>query len=209
MIYFLVIFYALTLLYVSMTERFARYAMIVGIQGWLLMGIALVQLGDSGLFEQIFIITETVLFKGILIPILLFRLIKRANINRISYKGMPPFLSILLSITALGLSLWAASYVSKGGLDALFFGVAIFGLLMGMVLIMSRVRIFSHLVGFLLIENSVMLFAFAVGAHMPMLINIGILLDILMGVLMLAMFMSKISQRMNSLNSSELSQLRD
>ncbi len=209
MIYFLVILYTLTLLYISMTERFTRYAVIVGIQGWLLMGIALVQLGDSGLFEQIFIITETVLFKGILIPLLLFRMIKRANINKISYSGMAPFFSILLSITALGLSLWATSYVSEGGVGALFFGVAVFGLLMGMILIMSRVRIFSHLIGFLLIENSVMLFALAIGAHMPMLINIGILLDILMGVLMLTMFMGKISQRMNSLNSSELSKLRD
>ncbi|MFI3299020.1 MAG: hypothetical protein R3Y49_04385 [Rikenellaceae bacterium] len=209
MIFFLIILYALTLLYAAMAERFRHYGVIVGAQGWLLLGIALCQLHDSGLFERVFIITETVIFKGLVIPFLLFRLIRRAQINRISYRAMPPFFSILLSITALGVSLWAASYVAEDSVGALFFGVALYGMLMGMILIMSRVRIFSHLVGFLIIENSVMLFSLAVGTHMPMLINIGILLDILMGVLMLSIFMGKISSSLHSLDSNELSHLKD
>lgn len=209
MIFLLIILYAITLLYAATSERFRSYALLVGIQGWLLMGIALLQLQSNSFFEQAFILTETLIFKGLLVPYLLFRIIRKAHINRISYRAMPPFFSILLSIAALIASLAITSYVVDTNTNAMFFGVALFGILMGMILITTRVRIFSHLVGFLVIENSVFLFSLAVGAEMPLLINVGILLDILMGVLMLGLFVTKVSQRMSSLDSDELSRLKD
>lgn len=207
--FLLIILYAITLLYAATSERFRSYALLVGIQGWLLMAIALFQLHSNSLFEQMFIVTETLIFKGLLVPYLLFRIIRKAHINRISYRAMPPFFSILLSIAALIASLAITSYVADTNTNMMFFGVALFGILMGMILITTRVRIFSHLVGFLIIENSVFLFSLAVGAEMPLLINVGILLDILMGVLMLGLFVTKISNRMQSLDSDELSKLKD
>lgn len=209
MLFLLIIFYALTLLYAATSERFRHYAVLVGIQGWLLMGIALMQLHSATLFEQLFIVTETLIFKGLLIPWLLFRIIRRTHINRISYRSMPPFLSNLFAVAALVASLSITYFVADTQTNALFFGVALFGLLMGMILVVTRVRIFSHLVGFLVIENSVFLFSLAVGVEMPLLINVGILLDILMGVLMLTLFVSKVGERVQSLHSEELTQLKD
>ncbi|MEG0032977.1 MAG: hypothetical protein RSF93_04170 [Mucinivorans sp.] len=209
MLFLLIILYALTLLYTATSERFRHYALLVGLQGWILMFIALMQLQSSGLFDQIFIVTETLIFKGLLVPYLLFRVIRSTNINKISYRAMPPFLSNIFSVIALVASLSITYFVADTETNALFFGVALFGLLMGMILIMTRVRIFSHLVGFLIIENSVFLFSLAVGAEMPMLINVGILLDILMGVLMLGLFVTKVSERMHSLQSDTLSKLKD
>lgn len=209
MLFLLIILYALTLLVISTSERFRHYAVLVGVQGWLLMLIALMQLQHSTLFEQIFIVTETLVFKGLLVPYLLFRIIRTTHINKISYRSMPPFLSNIFSVMALVASLSITYYVADTQTNSLFFGVALFGLLMGMILIMTRVRIFSHLVGFLVIENSVFLFSLAVGANMPMLINVGILLDILMGVLMLGLFVTKVSDRMHSLHSDSLSKLKD
>lgn len=209
MLFLLIILYAMTLLYAATSERFRHYAFLVGMQGWILMFIALYQLHSGTLFEQIFIVTETLIFKGLLVPYLLFRLIRTTKINIISYRSMPPFLSNLFSVVALIASLSITHFVADTQTNSLFFGVALFGLLMGMILITTRVRIFSHLVGFLVIENSVFLFSLAVGAEMPLLINVGILLDILMGVLMLGLFVSKVSERMHSLSSDSLSKLKD
>ncbi|MEF9949912.1 MAG: hypothetical protein RR980_04270 [Mucinivorans sp.] len=209
MLFLLIILYALTLLYAATSERFRHYALLVGLQGWILMFIALMQLQNSSLFDQIFIVTETLFFKGLLVPYLLFRVIRSTKINKISYRAMPPFMSNIFSVIALIASLSITYFVADTETNSLFFGVALFGLLMGMILIMTRVRIFSHLVGFLIIENSVFLFSLAVGAEMPMLINVGILLDILMGVLMLGLFVTKVSERMHSLQSDTLSRLKD
>ena len=40
MLLLFIIIYAVSLLYLAVTERFRHYAWLVGLQGWLLMGIA-------------------------------------------------------------------------------------------------------------------------------------------------------------------------
>lgn len=44
MILALVLLYVVSLVYISITERFRSYASLVGLQGWLLLAIALVRL---------------------------------------------------------------------------------------------------------------------------------------------------------------------
>ncbi|WP_298064193.1 hypothetical protein [uncultured Rikenella sp.] len=210
MLLLFIIIYAVSLMYMAVTERFRHYAWLVGLQGWLLMGIALVQLGPGESWSsKIFVVTETLLFKGILVPYLLFRIIRNTRINRVSRRSMSAFVSILLSAFALVVSLSLTRWVSDSQAGTLFFGVSLFGLMSGLLLITARQRIFSHLVGFLVIENAVFLFSLALGAELPMLVNIGILLDILMGVLMLGLFLSKIGERLPNLDNERLSSIKD
>ena len=68
----LVILYVVTLVYLSITERFRNFASLIGLQGWLLFAIALVRLHAINPAELAFIAIETLLFKGILVPALLF-----------------------------------------------------------------------------------------------------------------------------------------
>lgn len=205
----LVIIYAVSLLYICATERFRHYALLVGLQGWILLFIAFIQTGQGSLTEQIFIVAETLVFKGLLVPFLLFRIIKQNKINKVDRISIPSFLSVILSLLSLVASLWITSLVVDPKVNAMFFGISLFGLLTGLTLITTHRRIFSHLIGFLVIENSVLLFSLAVGAQMPMLINVGILLDILMGVLMLGIFINKIGSNIHSLDSEQLTKLRD
>lgn len=222
MLLLLILIYAVSLLYLAVTERFRHYAWLVGLQGWLLMGIALMQIGpgenlsgslgensDTELGSRIFIIIETLLCKGLLVPYLLFRIIRNTKINRVSRKSMSAFVSILLSALAVIVSLSITQWIDDTQVNTLFFGVSLFGLLAGLLLITTRQRIFSHLVGFLIIENAVFLFSLAVGAELPMLVNIGILLDILMGVLMLGLFLSKIGDRLPNLDNEKFSSIKE
>ncbi|MEG1607424.1 MAG: hypothetical protein RR931_02055 [Mucinivorans sp.] len=204
-----IILYALSLLYVCATERFRHYALLVGLQGWLLLAIALMQLGNSSPLEQIFIVTETLVFKGILVPYLLFRIIRQNQVNKAHRIAIPTFISVMISIVALVCSLWITSFVASTGVNTMFLGIALFGLLTGLIMITTHRRIFSHMIGFLVIENTVMLLSLAVGIEMPMLINVGVLLDILMGVLILGIFINKIGSRIHSLDSGELTRLKD
>ena len=205
----LVIIYAATLLYLCSIERFRHYALVVGVQGWILFIVALLQLKETSISENIFIITETLLLKGILVPYLLFRIIKKLPFTKTHQSSMSPMFTTLIGIVLMGVSMWLTSAVYSHCDNIIFFAVAIFGALIGLLLITVHRRIFAHLVGFLVIENSVLLFAFALGAHIPMLINIGVLLDILMGVLLLGFFITKISLETPTLDSQELTNLKD
>lgn len=206
----LIVIYAISLLYLAVTERFRDYAWLIGLQGWVLMGIALVQLapGES-LGTMIFVVAETLLCKGLLVPYLLFRIIRTTRINRVSRRSMSAFSSILLSALALVVSIVLTRWVDDTQVNNMFFGISIFGLLAGLILITTRQRIFSHLVGFLTIENAVFLFSLTLGAQLPMLVNVGILLDILMGILILGVFISKIGSQLPSLESEKLASIKD
>lgn len=205
----LVILYTVTLVYLSITERFRNFASIMGLQGWLLFAVAILRLHAVDPAELTFVAIETLLFKGILVPALLFAVIRRTKINRVRTSGSSQAGSLLLSLLALVVSASVTYYIADATVDLVFFGVALYALLSGLILIVMRRRIFSHMVGFLTIENGVFLFSTAIGVEMPLLINFAILLDILISVLMLGIFFTKIDGKIHADDADALTNVKD
>ena len=205
----LILLYVVTLVYLSITERFRNFASLIGLQGWLLFGIALVRLHAANPAELAFVALETLLFKGILVPWLLFAVIRRTRINRVKRSGSSQSGSLLLSLVALAVSASLTYCIADSTVDLVFFGVALYSLLSGLILIVLRQRIFSHMVGFLVIENGVFLFSTAIGVEMPLLINFAILLDILISVLMLGIFFTKIDDKLHADDADSLTNVKD
>ena len=205
----LIILYVITLVYIAMVERFRNYASIIAMQGWLLLGIALLRLHTLNWAELSFIILETLIFKAIIVPAILMRVINKTKINRIKSSGTSQLNSLMLSFAALVISAITTYYVADSSVHMVFFGVALYALLSGLILIVLRSRIFTHMVGFLVIENGVFLFSMAIGVEMPMLINAAIMLDILMSVLMLGMFMTKVDDQIHTDDSDSLTHVKD
>ena len=205
----LIILYVVTLVYLSITERFRNFASLIGLQGWLLFAIALVRLHAINPAELTFICLETLLFKGILVPGLLFAVIRRTKTNRVYRSGSPQSGSLLLSLVALVASASLTYCIADSTVDLVFFGVALYALLSGLILIVLRQRIFSHMIGFLVIENGVFLFSTAIGVEMPLLINFAILLDILISVLMLGIIFMKIDSKLHADDADALTHVKD
>ena len=205
----LVILYVVSLVYLSITERFRNFASIMMLQGWLLFAIALLRLHTIAPAELGFIALETLIFKAIVVPAILFRIIRKTKINRVRTSGTSQFHALLLSLAALVVSASVTYYIADSTVDLVFFGVALYALLSGLILIVLRQRLFSHLVGFLVIENGVFLFSPAIGVEMPFLIGIAILLDILMSVLMLGVFFTKIDGKIHADDADALTHVKD
>ena len=205
----LIILSIITLIYLSIVERFRNYASIIACQGWLLLGIALLRLHTLDWLELSFIILETLIFKALIVPAILMRVIRQTHINRVNSSGKSQFNSLMLSFLALVVSAITTYYVADSSVHMIFFGVALYALLSGLILIVMRSRIFSHMVGFLVIENGVFLFSMAIGVEMPMLINAAIMLDILMSVLMLGLFMTKVDDQIHTNDSDSLTHVKD
>ena len=205
----LVILYVVTLVYLSITERFRTYASIIGLQGWILFGVALLRLHRIDLPELLFISVETLLFKALLVPALLFAVIRRTHIPRVRTSGSSQFNALLLSVGAAAAAITLTAAMADGNIDRVFFGVALYAVLSGLILIVVRSRIFSHMVGFLVIENGVFLFSMAVGTEMPFLINVAILLDIMISVLMLGIFFMRIGNKLHADDADSLTNVKD
>ncbi len=205
----LVILYVVTLVYLSITERFRTYASIIGLQGWILFGVALLRLHRIDLPELLFISVETLLFKALLVPALLFAVIRRTHIHRVRTSGSSQFNALLLSVGAAAAAITLTAAMADGNIDRVFFGVALYAVLSGLILIVVRSRIFSHMVGFLVIENGVFLFSMAVGTEMPFLINVAILLDIMISVLILGIFFMRIGNKLHADDADSLTNVKD
>ncbi|MCX6271545.1 MAG: hypothetical protein NTU44_10050 [Bacteroidetes bacterium] len=204
----LVILFAFTLFYLSMAERFRVYAALIGLQGLILFGLSIFELREINLANLIFIVTETLVFKAILVPFLLYRIIKRTGVLRVHPKTMPGFYTLLMAIGALVISTLLSSVLEGKAMERLTITAALFALITGIILIITHRRIFSHMIGFLVIENAVFLFSLAVGSKTPYLVNIGVLLDIVVSVLILGVFVGRIGARFNDLETESLTDLR-
>lgn len=203
-----IILYVLTLIYLSIADRFSNHTTIIAIQGLLLFGIAMARLHEYHPVELSFIIVETLVFKAIVIPAILLRVIKKTKINCI-HSSSTQFGALVMSILALIASCTITYYMADNRTDMIFFGVALYALLSGLILIVLRKRIFAHLVGFLVIENGVFLFSMAIGVELPMLINLAIMLDILISILILGMFLRRMDDDMHTDESDALTSIKD
>lgn len=208
MILSLIILYVLSLIYLSMADRFRSHTMILALQGLLLFGIAMARMHEFHPVEMGFIVVETLIFKAIVIPIILLHVIRKTQINRIK-SSTTQFGSLVMSIAALIASCTITYYMQNNDSDTISFGVALYALLSGLILIVMRKRVFAHLVGFLVIENGVFLFSMAIGVELPMLINLAIMLDILISILVLGMFLQRMDNDMNTDESDALTSIKD
>ncbi len=208
MFYLLIILFAGTLVYISIAERFRSYARLIAAQGFLLFGIALIELKTIDLANLIFVAAETLIFKAIVVPLLLFRIINQTKVYKVHPKAFPSFYSLLLAIGGLILSIILSDILQKPGLDQVFMTIALFTRFTGVLLIITHRRIFSHMIGFLVLENAVFFFSLAVGTEMPMLINVGILLDIFVSVLIIGVLMNRIGSQYTDLGSDNLTRLK-
>jgi len=204
MINYLTVLFAVSVVYLAVTERYRVYSRLLAIQGIILFGITFAELRDIKWYTLLFVASETLIFKAIVVPYMLNRIILRTNVFKVHTNALSGFYSLILVILSLIASIFMANTLKNPHINTVFFTIAFFTLFAGLIIIVTHKLIISHLIGFLVLENSSFIFSIAVGNEMPMLINIGILLDIFVGVLILGFFGMKLKPNIN-----ELSLLKD
>lgn len=204
MVDLLIVLFAITVIYFASAERLSTYINLIALQGLLLFGIALFELNEIKPGNLIFVAAETLIFKTIMMPVLLSRIVRNSGVTKVHRRAMPAFYIMILSIFGLLISVIISNALVNSKVDTFFMMAALFALFTGLLLIVTHRLIVSHLIGFMIIENAVFIFSLAVGNEMPMLINIGILLDIFVGVLILGFFGLRLKAHAN-----ELTLLRD
>lgn len=209
MTYLFIILYAITLIYFALSERVKKFVWLLSIQGIILFGIVFFSLIKIEIYDFIFILTETILVKSIFVPWFLNKVRKRNNLKRIHEPSVPVFYSIIVVVICLLLSFLVSNHLLSDHIHTKYFTVSFASVLYGIYFIIIHKNIFSHVVGYLIIENGIFLLSLAVGSEMPMMVNLAILLDVLMGVLVLGVFINRIGNTFESTRIEQLSKLRD
>lgn len=205
----LLIIFTITVLFMSIANRIYTYVNILIFQGFILFGVAYLSLSEINTLNLILILLETIIFKALAVPLFIKYLIKRNKITRETEPYLPNFISLIIVTSVIVITIILSSSIDDTYLDKTYFVVALSNLFTGLYLIVSRKKIITHVIGYLIIENGVFVLALAVGNEMPMLVNLGIMLDIFASVLILGIFFNKIGDILKNPDVNLLQNLKD
>ena len=209
MINVLLIIFIISLLYLSIANRIITYVRVLTFQGFILFGVTFLQLSEINTLNLVLILLETIVFKAIAVPMFIAYLIKRNNITREAEPYLPNFISLIITTVIIIVTILMANSIKDTHLDKIFFIVALSTLFTGLYFIATRKKIITHVMGYLIVENGVFVLSIAVGNEMPMLVNLGIMLDVFGSVLILGVFLNKIGDVFKDVDVDLLSNLKD
>ena len=205
----LLIALAMSLLYISIANRLFTYLNILVFQGFILFGVTFLTLTKISTINLMLIMLETIVFKAIAVPWFINYVIKRNAITREAEPYLPNFVSLIIVTFIMVATIILSSSIKDVNLDKTFFVVALSTIFTGLYLIVTRKKIITHVIGYIIIENGVFVLSLAVGNEMPMLVNLGIMLDIFASVLILGIFLNKIGDVFKDVDVDQLSSLKD
>ena len=153
----------------------------------------------------------TFALKVVVIPIMLHRMIDRLKIrwDVETLINIPStmLIGILVVIFAFNLATPIAQLSTSLARGTL--GIALACVLLSFLMMITRAKAVPQVIGFLSMENGLFFAATSATHGMPMVVELGIALDVLVGVLILGVFMFQIREQFDSLDIRHLEKLKD
>jgi hydrogenase-4 component E len=207
----LLILVMLTNLKLLASSRLGSSIRTIAVQGSLLGLLPLFIEPDPFQFRFIFLALCTILIKGIVFPILLFKALNAAEVSREVQPYVGYISSLLFGVVSLIIAFWLGNLLSLKNLpdSSLIVPVSFFGIFSGLFLIISRKRAINQVLGFLVLENGVFAFGAGVIGVTSLLVEIGILLDIFVALFVMGITVFHISQECDHIDTDKLSTLKD
>lgn len=207
----LIILFGLTMLYLSTTSRLLAHIRAVALQGVLLFLICAFNFSHHNIANIIFLTVETLVVKAILIPLFLSKVVKKTRTNRDSDANIAHFYCLLISSIILfgGFMFCTIDIPSLAAIDTISFGIALSVIIISLWLITIKNKIMSNVIAFITMENGIFLLSLSTAKEMPILVNIGVLLDVFIAIYILGLFVSQINEELGDTEVAHLSDLKD
>jgi hydrogenase-4 component E len=196
------------------TSRIAACIRACALQGVTLALLPLALASDGSttqLVHAALISSGTLLLKGLFVPWLLLRALRKVQIRREVEPFVSLHVSLLLAAVFVGIAFWSSTQLPmpRAGSPALLVPVALSTLLIGFLIIVSRKKAITQVVGYLMMENGIFVFGMSLAREMPFVVELGILLDVLVGVFVFGIVIHHISAEFDHIDTDVLSQLKD
>ena len=153
----------------------------------------------------------TLVLKAGAIPWILYRLVRRLDVRA----DVEPLINIpttlLIGIVLVIIAFNVASPISQLATSVArgTLGIALACVLLSFMTMITRAKAIPQVIGFLSMENGLFFAATAATNGMPMIVELGIGLDVLVGILILGVFMFQIREQFDSLDIHHLEKLKD
>ena len=181
----------------------------LALQG-ILLGLIPFWGSSHGLWLRVAILALlSITIKGIVLPHYLIRAMQQSKVWREDnpFVGFTP--SMLVGIICLGISFWFASRLPFPDSSQSLMAVTIsfFLVFVGLFVIISRRKALTQVLGYLVLENGVYIFGVALAVDVPVLVELGILLDVFVAVFVMGIMIFQIRKSFDHIDTDQLSSL--
>ena len=174
-----------------------------------LAGIALLIGLQTHALHFIVLAGVVLLIKGIAIPVYLAWAIGRLGIRDDAGTFLSPTPSLLLGCGLLGAGYFAAPFFATPTLGHTgAAGMTLALVLVGMLLMIGRRLAISQVLGFLVMENGIFLYGLTQTPGMPLLVEMGVIFDVLVGVLVAGLVIFRLNRNFEHIDVTHLRGLR-
>ncbi|MFH2093596.1 MAG: NADH-quinone oxidoreductase subunit K [Pseudomonadota bacterium] len=206
----LLTFVLLSVLFSFGTSRVTGLIKVLAFQG-LVVSIVPFFIGhEMGTGGIVFTLT-TLFIRGVIIPLSIYIAIKKVAIQR----EVEPIVGFNASVLfGLGLIV-AATYVSRQlnipsvSHFILLFPTAVALLVTGMFLLIARRNAIAMVIGYIMMENGIYLVGTTISVRARHIVEFGILLDVLAGVMIMAVILQNIKRTFDDVDTAKLRTLKE
>lgn len=207
----LIVLLILTNLRLLGSSRLSACIQTVAAQGALLGVLPLLAHWDELTLRVVALCAASMAIKAGVLPWLLKRASRQADV-RAEVEPMIGFTtSLLIGLGLLGVAMYVSRQLPVPGDQGSEFliPVSLFSMMVGLLVIASRVKAVMQALGYLAMENGIYAFGMAFAVQETLLLEMGILLDVFVAVFVMGIMIHHISREFEHIDTDRLSALRD
>jgi len=184
---------------------------IVAFQGGLVGFLPLLMHFNEMAVQVLLISLAGIVLKLFVFPWLLLRAMRGADVWREIEPYVGYSLSLLAGVGMLIAAFWIGARLplTVPGLQPSVLPMAFFSIFAGLFLLISRRKALTQVLGYLVMENGIYIFGAVVVVEAPLMVELGILLDVFMLVFVLGIILFHISRDFEHLDIDRLNALKD
>jgi hydrogenase-4 component E len=153
----------------------------------------------------------TLLLKVIILPWILHRLIRKLNVkwDVETLFNIPTTMLVGIVLVVFAFNLAAPISQMAGTITKSTLGIAMASVLLSFLMMITRSKAVPQVIGFLAMENGLFFAATSATYGMPMVVELGIALDVLVGMFILGIFFFQIREQFDSLDLAHMEKLKE
>ena len=153
----------------------------------------------------------TLVLKVIILPLILHRLIRKLNVkwDVETLFNIPTTMLVGIALVVFAFNLAAPISMMAGTITKSTLGIAMASVLLSFLMMITRSKAVPQVIGFLAMENGLFFAATSATYGMPMVVELGIALDVLVGMFILGIFFFQIRETFDSLDLKHMEKLKE
>jgi hydrogenase-4 component E len=180
-------------------------------QGGVLAANSVIVAWSTGQTHLYYSALLTLVLKAIIMPLILHRLIIRLNIkwDVETLINIPTTMLVGIALVVISFNVALPITQLAGTITRSTLGIAMAMVLLSFLMMITRRKAVPQVIGFLAMENGLFFAATSTTYGMPMVVELGIALDVLVGTLILGIFFFQVREAFDSLDLKHMEKLKE